>query len=116
MCTEFTLEDLRYGEDHKESRRELRLINEELGQYSQSTIAEFEKKFPCKKRVTYIEVHHKDYVEEQLFIAFNKHKAELGGLRPECVEERYVVYYLEFNNVKDFWERWDRFKNLRAFL
>lgn len=69
-------------------------IRQELKNYSWNTIQLFEEIFPCSDDKGLVEVYTKEYFEGQ----------------------DTFPYYVSIASAKDFWDRWDRFKNLRAFL
>jgi hypothetical protein len=65
----YTEDDEKYGDEHRETRRANRLIDEELSKFSWKTIRKFEELFPCKNPVHTVEVRNKEYVAEQNIIA-----------------------------------------------
>jgi hypothetical protein len=92
-------------------RQECRLIREELSTYSWKTIQMFSKTFPCPDITKFpLEVCPKEYLEEQEVI---KNKIKTTN---SFVTEFYSTEHIYISSVEDFWSRWNKFKNLKAFL
>lgn len=96
-------------EEILEIKRQNDLINKELSKYSWKTKREFEKLFPCPQPIHMVEVENKEYIEEQqkIAIAIKTNKPYLWLASTEC------IYY---QTHKEFWERWNRFQQLKPFL
>jgi hypothetical protein len=92
-------------------RQEYRLIRTELSTYSWKTIQMFSKIFPCSDPNKFpLEVCSKEYLEEQEAI---KDKIRTTN---SFVTEFYSTEHIYISSVEDFWLRWNKFKNLKAFL
>lgn len=83
-----------------EAARQNSLIRLELQKYSWKTIAEFEHLLPCDHNKSHIiDIFPKEYF-----------------IRSDGFDEYYSLSYLEIESSEDFWQRWNRFKKLKAFL
>lgn len=109
--TEYTEDDLRYGDEHKDKRYHHRLINEELANYSWKLISDFDWMFKDRTSSGYIlEVLCKEYVEEQEKIKLSTKD------NPYNVQSYYYVEHIRILSPEDFWIKWNRFKKMKAFL
>lgn len=116
MTEEYTKDDDAYGAEYREIRKHQRLINEELAQYSWTTIRKFEEIFPCQYPIATLEVFCKEYVEEQNNIRISMELHEQNNQPWKHVTEHYFTEYIQWASVADFWERWNKFKKLKVFL
>lgn len=91
-------------------RQQHRLINQELSVYSYTTIRAFVNTIPCNNPKYSLEISPKEYIEEQNII---KERIKNSN---EFITEFYTTEYIYISSVEDFWSRWNKFKNLKAFL
>ncbi len=79
-------------------------INEELSKYSWKTIAAFQETFPLSVSLT------KGSTEYYTLEVFSKENIDFAN------SVSYVYLNKSENRFEDFWNRWNRFLNLKAFL
>lgn len=92
-------------------RQQYRLIREELSTYSWRTIRVFSNTFPCNDPNKFtIEIYSKEYIEEQNIIRERMKNTN------SFLTEFYSTEHINISSVEDFWLRWNKFKNLKAFL
>lgn len=111
MSIEYTEDDELHGPEFRDSRREMRLVREELNKVSWKTIRAFTESFPCPQPSTTISVLFKEYLKEQAII-----KILLDKDPTKLYQENYSPEYIQYHSFDDFWIRWNKFKKLRAFL
>ncbi len=103
-------EEVLDGESRK-LRQEHRLIRSELATYSFKTIRKFDNILPCLDPNKFlIEVCPKEYLDEQKIIK------NIVKTTNSFVTEFYSTEHIYISSVEDFWSRWNKFKNLKAFL
>ena len=115
---EFAEEDEKYGEEHRERRREMRLINDFFTHVSWKDIRHFNqnKLLPCPKPYITIEVFCKEYNDEQNQIAKEMKQCRESGGTWKFKDELYSTEHIRYHSFDDFWKRWKRFRKVKSIL
>lgn len=90
------------------------LIKDELGKFSWKTKREFERLFPCKISNHTLEVPCKEYLMEQKHIRIMK--LAKGEEFYDTIKLNYSLVNLQYENVDEFWKRWNKFKRVISFM
>lgn len=82
-------------------------IDKELSKYPSSLLLEFVRLFPTESQVFGIPIP----MTIQILV-----KGRQVGATTMAPFSHSRATYLYFDSEEDFWKRWNRFKNMRAFL
>ena len=112
----YTEDDEKEGLEFRDSRRNNRLINKELTQYSWKIKREFEKLFPCKNPLITIEVSNREYDMEQKMISVQLKVDKLRGEEVKEYKNKYSMETISFESHESFWKNWKRFQKFNRLI
>lgn len=83
-------------------------IKQEIEKYSPNYLNEFMKYFPCNRKNCFIKIPN--------YIYFLVNGKEVGKVEMTWKNSHLKQQYVIYSDNKDFWYRWNRFKQLKLFL